>query len=185
MSDFTALTEGHPRVSEPRTAAGRALLTNMLAMRKRIPIAMGDSRDEFTTDILAIEAEALLEGTTERVARSKTDDELRAWYLEIWHDPDYSHPEMDMHRVIERELARRGLPIPKYDEAEEWLRGADRSDPEEHKEGVEAVARAAALDEARAAVLAQEPTGYGVLGGWDYREASAAAIDALRERSGE
>jgi hypothetical protein len=46
--------------AEPRTAAGKELLGNMIGMRRRVPVQMGlDSSREFTDDILRVEAAAV------------------------------------------------------------------------------------------------------------------------------
>ena len=39
---------------------------------------------------------------------SMSSDKLRKWWHELYDDPEYSHPEMDIQQIIEEELERRG-----------------------------------------------------------------------------
>lgn len=52
----------------------------------------------------------LLRTATERVVAGMTNDELVKWWRDLYGDPEYSHPEMDIQKVIEDELAKRGQP---------------------------------------------------------------------------
>lgn len=50
---------------------------------------------------------------TATLVASMTDEQLIEWWQEIWNDPEYSHPQMEIHDVIEAEMTKRGVLVPK------------------------------------------------------------------------
>ena len=52
----------------------------------------------------------LLDRMTGDLVVKMPDDKLVEWWRELYADPMYSHPQMDIQKLIEDELERRGLP---------------------------------------------------------------------------